>query len=73
MRCIINVAIGGVTLKQKRYIYHQKKLGKSLAKHFDGDFLSWTTFPNNNYNKENPYNIKAAAFEEAIKNYFEKI
>jgi len=62
-----------VTPKQKRYTYHQEKLGKSLAKHFDGDFLSWTTFPNNNYNKENPYNVKAAAFEEAIKKGYKQI
>jgi len=67
MRCIINVAIGG------RYPKEQQRLGKSLAKHFDGDFLHWTDFPNDNYNKANPYNAKAAAFEEAIKKGYKQI
>jgi hypothetical protein len=67
MRCIINVAIGG------RYPKEQKRLGESLAKHFQGDFLSWTDFPNDNYNKANPYNTKAAAFEEAMKKGYTQI
>jgi len=67
MRCIINVAIGG------RYPKEQQRLGNSLAKHFDGDFLHWTDFPNDNYNKENKYNAKAAAFEEAIKKGYKQI
>jgi hypothetical protein len=67
MRCIINVAIGG------RYPKEQQRLGKSLAKHFDGDFLHWMNFPNDNYNRANPYNAKAAAFEEAIKKGYKQI
>jgi hypothetical protein len=67
MRCIINVAIGG------RYPKEQQRLGNSLAKHFDGDFLHWSDFPNDNYNKENKYNAKAAAFEEAIKKGYKQI
>ena len=61
MRCIINVAIGG------RYPKEQQRLGNSLKKYFDGDFLNWSEFPNDNFNKENKYNAKASAFEEAIK------
>lgn len=61
MRCIINVAIGG------RYPKEQQQLGNSLKKYFDGEFLHWSEFPNDNYNKENNYNVKASAFEEAIK------
>lgn len=67
MRCIINVALG------KQYHKEQKRLGISLAKHFDGDFLQWTVFPNNSYNKANKYNGKAAAFEEAIKRGYKQI
>jgi hypothetical protein len=67
MKCIINVAIGD------RYPKEQEVLGKSLAKHFDGDFLAWTDWPNDNYNKANHYNVKAAAFEEAIKKGYSQI
>lgn len=67
MKCIINVALG------ERYLKEQEQLGISLKKHFDGDFLRWTEFPNDNYNKANPYNVKAAAFEEAIKRGYEQI
>jgi hypothetical protein len=59
--CIINVAIGGW------YQKGQKRLEKSLIHHgFSGDFLTWTDWPNDNYNKSCLYNAKAAAFEEAI-------
>jgi hypothetical protein len=67
MKCIINVAIG------EKYVKEQEQLGESLKKHFDGDFLHWTEFPNDNYNKANPYNVKAAAFEEAIKRGYSQI
>ena len=61
-KCIINVAIGD------GYRIEQIRLGKTLKEHeFDGDFLTWTDFANDNYNKENRYNCKAAAFEEALK------
>jgi hypothetical protein len=73
MRCIINVIIGNETPKQQRYAGKQERLRKSLEKHFDGKFLSWNKFPNNNYNKANFYNVKAAAFEEAIKQGYKQI
>lgn len=67
-KCVINVAIGG------HYPGEQKRLGDSLKEHnFDGDFLTWTDFPNNNYNKQNRYNCKAAAFEEVLKRGYTQI
>jgi hypothetical protein len=60
--CIINVALGGW------YPQGQKRLIRSLIHHgFNWDILTWTTWPNNNYDKNCPYNVKPAAFEEAIK------
>jgi len=73
MRCIINVIIGNETRKQLGYLVKQERLRKSLKKHFKGEFLSWKTFPNDNYNKDNLYNVKAAAFEEAIKQGYKEI
>jgi len=67
MRCIINVAIGG------RYPKEQQRLKASLEGRFDGAFLHWTEFPNQNYNTANHYNAKAAAFEEAIKQGYKQI
>jgi len=64
-RCIINVAINKPDCN---YVQRQIQLGRSLKQHnFDGDFLTWTNFPNDNYNTKNIYNSKAAAFEEALK------
>jgi len=65
---IINVAIGGW--------YHkgQKRLLKSLKNNFDGDIITWCEeFPNDNYNKENAYNCKAAAFEEVLNKGYKNI
>ena len=73
MRCIINVIIGDDTPKQRGYAAKQERLRDSLKKHFDGKFLSWNKFPNDNYNKENFYNIKAAAFEEAMRQGYKQI
>ena len=73
MRCIINVIIGNKTLKQQSYAAKQQRLRASLEKHFDGKFLSWTTFPNDNYDKNNLYNVKAAAFEEAMRQGYTQI
>jgi len=73
MRCIINVIIGNKTEKQQSYAAKQGRLRNSVEKHFDGKFLSWTGFPNDNYNKENAYNVKAAAFEEAIRQGYTQI
>ena len=64
-RCVINVAIN---TPKYNYVEKQIRLGESLKQHnFDADFLTWTDFPNDNYNKQNRYNCKAAAFEEALK------
>jgi hypothetical protein len=73
MRCIINVIIGNKTPKQRSYAAKQQRLRVSLEKHFNGTFLNWTTFPNDNYDKQNPYNAKAAAFEEAIRQGYTQI
>jgi hypothetical protein len=66
-KCVINVAIGG------HYPIWQKRLIDSLKNNFDGDILTWTEFPNDNYNKKNPYNCKASAFEEALKRGYTQI
>jgi hypothetical protein len=73
MRCVINVILGNKTPKQRGYVAQQQQLRDSLAEHFDGTFLSWTEFPNDNYDTANPYNAKAAAFEEAMKQGFTQI
>lgn len=60
--CIINVGYGGW------YAKGTERLKKSLNYHgYSGDVLTWTDFPNDNYDKNSPYNVKAAAFEEALK------
>lgn len=60
--CIINVGIGAW------YPKGFERLKRSLIYHgYAGDILTWTDFPNNNYDKSCIYNAKAAAFEEAIK------
>ena len=61
--CVINVAIGGW------YPRGQERLVNSLIHHgYNGKILTWCNeFPNDNYDKSSPYNVKAAAFEEAIK------
>lgn len=67
--CIINAALGGW------YWKGQERLIKSLNLHgFKWDILAWKEeWPNDNYDKSCPYNIKAAAFEEAIKAGYEII
>jgi hypothetical protein len=67
MRCIINVSIGGNHPKE------QERLRASLEGRFHGATLMWSEFPNKKYNQENPYNAKAAAFEEAILQGYEQI
>jgi hypothetical protein len=61
--CLINAALGGW------YWKGQKRLIDSLRHHgFTHDILTWCNeWPNDNYDKSCPYNVKAAAFEEAIK------
>lgn len=59
--CIINVAIGGW------YPKGQERLRRSLIHHgFNHDIFMWDEWPNNNFDKSCPYNIKAAALQEAI-------
>lgn len=60
--CIINVAIGGW------YPQGQQRLVRSLIYHgFNWDIKTWTTWPNDNFDKTCPYHIKTAALEEVIK------
>lgn len=61
--CIINAGIGGW------YPKGSERLERSLIYHgFTGDILIWKNeWPNDNFDKSCVYNIKAAAFEEAIK------
>lgn len=60
---IINAALGGW------YPQGQKRLIRSLNVHgYPWDVMTWCNeWPNDNYDKSCPYNVKAAAFEEAIK------
>lgn len=45
-----------------------QRLQRSLVQHGShADLRIWNEWPNDNYDKSCPYNIKAAAFEEAIK------
>ncbi len=60
--CVINVAIGSW------YPQGQKRLLRSLDMNgWNWDILTWTDWPNDNFDKSCVYNAKAAAFEEAIK------
>lgn len=60
--CIINVGLGGW------YPKGSERLKRSLIYHgFAWDILIWTDWPNDNFDKSCAYNVKAAAFEEAIK------
>jgi hypothetical protein len=60
--CVINAAIGSW------YPEGQKRLKQSLIHHgFNWDILTWTDWPNDSFDKSCNYNVKAAAFEEAIK------
>lgn len=60
--CVINVGIGSW------YPKGQQRLVRSLDMHgWNWDILTWTDWPNNNFDKACIYNAKAAAFEETIK------
>lgn len=60
--CIINAGIGSW------YPKGSARLKQSLIHHgFHWDIIIWNDWPNNNYDKSCTYNIKAAAFEQAIK------
>ncbi len=59
--CIINAAIGSW------YPQGQKRLVKSLIYHgFNWEILTWDHWPNNSFDTSCNYNVKAAAFQEAI-------
>jgi hypothetical protein len=67
-RCIINGAIG------HWYPKGQLRLKKSLDKYAPGiDQLLFDKFPATDYDTSNPYNIKAACFEQAIALGYEQI
>jgi hypothetical protein len=60
--CIINASTGTHWYKRGT-----ERLKRSLIYHgFSGDILTWDKFPCGGYDESNPYNIKAAAFQEAI-------
>lgn len=60
--CIVNAALG------KWYPRGQKRLKDSLIHHgFNWDILTFDGWANDSYDKTCPYNVKAAAIEEAIK------
>ena len=59
--CVINCGIGSW------YPKGSERLAKSLNYHgYSGDVFTWRNFPNKNYDESCLYNVKAAAFEEAI-------
>jgi hypothetical protein len=61
--CIINASTG-----DSWYPKGSRRLKNSLNYHgFAGDVLTWDKWPNNDFDKSCPYNIKASAFMEAIK------
>ncbi len=67
--CIINASNGNGW-----YPRGTKRLKESLIHHgFNGDVLTWYDFPNDEFEKSNPYNIKASAFLEAIRMGYSKI
>ena len=61
--CIVNASNGAGW-----YPLGTKRLKESLIYHgFNGDIITYDNFPNNEYDKSNPYNIKASAISEVIK------
>lgn len=65
---IINVGFG------KWYERGTERLVKSLEEvGWDGDVMTWNTWPSEDFGKGNVYNIKPAAFQEAINKGYENI
>jgi hypothetical protein len=65
---IVNAAIGSW------YPKGQERLVNSLIYHgFNGEILPWQNWPNSNYDMSCNYNVKAAAFEQAIQMGFTHI
>jgi len=61
--CIVNASNGAGW-----YPLGSKRLKESLIYHgFNGDIIIYDNFPNDEYNKENPYNIKASAISQVLK------
>jgi len=61
--CIINASNGNGW-----YPKGTRRLKRSLIEHgYSGDILTWFDFPNDDFDKRNPYHVKASAFTEAIK------
>jgi hypothetical protein len=67
MKCVINAIAGNETPRQKQYVKNQAELRKAFKRHFKGKLLTWRGFPNDSYDTTDFYNVKASAFEEAIK------
>jgi len=66
--CIISAGIGSW------YPAGVQRLKRSLINHgFNWDILTWSDWPNHNFDISCNYNVKAAAFEEAIKQGFTHI
>lgn len=64
--CIINASTGTHWYKRGT-----DRLLRSLNYHgFSGEVFTWDSFPLDGYDKTNPYNIKAAAFEYVLKEGF---
>jgi hypothetical protein len=65
---IINAAIGSW------YPVGQKRLIRSLIEHgWNWDIMTWKDWPNSHFDKSCNYNVKAAAFQEAIENDYTHI
>lgn len=72
--CIVTACIIDHEHKQW-YLKGINRLSQSLLQtKYAGDFVAYrNTWPNDNYNKIGPYNIKASAIEEALKKGYTKI
>lgn len=60
--CIINVGLGSW------YPQGQTRLVRSLVHHgFAWDVKTWTSWPNDSFDKNNGYHVKPSAFEQVLK------
>jgi hypothetical protein len=73
MQCVVTAIVTNPTPKGQLYPAKQERLCRSLKPRFKGKILRWSEFPNNNYDKAYPWNIKAAACEEAMKQGYKQI
>lgn len=68
-QCIINASNGAGWFSTGT-----KRLKNSLIHHgYTGDILTWDNWPNDFFDKSNPYHVKAAAFAHAIDNGYTHI